>query len=245
MRIFGKLFSGILGIMILMYAVFGTIMIQTFFNSALDKEIETCLEEMNMFQYSYMASLEGLEKSYSIEDRNMIQLMESVEQNIASSGNRVYLYNKYGRGIYPERRELFQVWDANFSEEHRCAWRIQKEHGLHKFQALISISFGGQSYYLGMERIIDQPYESREQLIRMYGVALILVGLVSFVLSGFIAAKYTRPILRLSTMTKEFTNGNMSQRVDVRGDDEIAFLMEDFNVMADQIEENIDRKSVV
>lgn len=49
----------------------------------------------------------------------------------------------------------------------------------------------------------------------------------------------TDPIKKLSSTEMEFAQGDFSKRVEIKGNDEVSKLSENFNFMADKIEDNI------
>ena len=53
------------------------------------------------------------------------------------------------------------------------------------------------------------------------------------------SGKMTRPLRKLSQATQELSEGNYDRRVQPGGRDEVALLMQDFNHMADELQENI------
>lgn len=83
---------------------------------------------------------------------------------------------------------------------------------------------------------IDAIYQSLEVMEQqIYLLALLtslLVGLLSFFTSSFI----TRPLKVLMKVVQKVTNGQLEQKVDIRGKDEIAELGNAFNHMTDQLE---------
>lgn len=73
----------------------------------------------------------------------------------------------------------------------------------------------------------------------MLVVSVVLVGLS--ILGAVVFSKwFTRPILRLSSATKEMAKGNYNVRVDATGSDEIADLSQDFNEMAGEVKRSVD-----
>ena len=61
---------------------------------------------------------------------------------------------------------------------------------------------------------------------------LTVIAVITAVVSGWLM----KPIRRLSNATKQFANGNLEKRVKINGEDELAMLSEDFNVMAEKSE---------
>ena len=54
MKLFWKLMLGIMTIFLLTFPLFGTILLQTSFRTALEREKENGLEELRCFQYSFV-----------------------------------------------------------------------------------------------------------------------------------------------------------------------------------------------
>lgn len=83
---------------------------------------------------------------------------------------------------------------------------------------------------------IDDIYESlngmKAQVYLLSLVTSLLVGLLSFFTSSFI----TRPLKMLMKFVQKVTNGQLDQKVNVRGKDEIAELGNAFNHMAEQLQ---------
>jgi nitrogen fixation/metabolism regulation signal transduction histidine kinase len=69
-------------------------------------------------------------------------------------------------------------------------------------------------------------------------VVLVITGTV---LSAIFARRITKPILSLVAGTKEIARGNLDYRVQVKGKDEVATLVESFNSMATQLKASRER----
>ncbi len=71
------------------------------------------------------------------------------------------------------------------------------------------------------------------------GGGLMVAGLVALLVSGIVSAylskSFTRRINQLSSVSKAYATGDLSQRVEVLGNDEITQLTSQFNGMAEQI----------
>lgn len=63
--------------------------------------------------------------------------------------------------------------------------------------------------------------------------------LVSALAALAVSAWLSRPLGRLSAAARQMAGGELSQRVEVSGDDEIGRLSRDFNQMADQLERQV------
>lgn len=244
MKLFWKLLAGMLAIIILSFAVFGTVLLQSSLQSSLDKETENGMEEIRMLQYAFLAAIEGLAESYTVDDRTIRQLSESVAANVNDSRNRVCVYNEAGQSIYPAGREAGDLYGrlsgrTEAASDTSCAWQLVKANGVHAMEAMARMDCAGQVYYLEVRRDIQDIYDRWEQDYRNYRATLLVLVLLALVLSSIFAAGFTAPIYRLSVATRAFSGGVYERRVKARGNDEIAALMRDFNGMAERLENNI------
>ncbi len=93
--------------------------------------------------------------------------------------------------------------------------------------------------YLENCREVGELFHSRSGQYRsFFSLMLVLTGAVG-ILSLAVAAMLARPLARLSAAAKKMAEGELGQRVQVNGDDEIAQLAADFNLMAHRIQRQV------
>ncbi|MHC1747535.1 MAG: sensor histidine kinase [Cellulosilyticaceae bacterium] len=90
---------------------------------------------------------------------------------------------------------------------------------------VVIISADIKDIYLSLSEMQNQAY-----LLSL--ITSLLVGLISFLTSSFI----TRPLKVLMKCVQKITNGQLDQKVDMKGKDEIAELGNAFNHMAEQLQ---------
>lgn len=83
-----------------------------------------------------------------------------------------------------------------------------------------------------IDSVYDSLSEMENQIYLLSIVTSLLVGLLTFFTSSFI----TRPLKMLMKVVQKVTNGQLEEKVDIRGNDEIAELGNAFNHMTDQLE---------
>ncbi|MBR3456577.1 MAG: HAMP domain-containing protein, partial [Selenomonadaceae bacterium] len=71
------------------------------------------------------------------------------------------------------------------------------------------------------------------------GLILLPILLLVFYGSGIMAARFTRPIRRLTDEVKEIAAGNFNRKLDVRTGDEIEHLADTFNVMTEKLKQYV------
>lgn len=242
MSLFWKQLAGMLTVIILSFTVFGTVLLQTSFQSLLEKEKESGLEEVRMLQYAFLTAVEGMEENYALDERNITRLAESVAVNAGGGQSEVCVYDKNGQGIYPRGRtagELCSLLEKNSTSGSNCAWRLLEQNNSHLMEAVARMDCEGEIYYLQVRRSIQYIYDSRESGYRNYRSILFVLTALAALFSAVFAVGYTAPIRRLSLAARTFSRGEYSQRVKPAGNDEITVLMQDFNGMAEKLENNI------
>ncbi|MGB9597168.1 MAG: ATP-binding protein [Candidatus Poribacteria bacterium] len=81
-----------------------------------------------------------------------------------------------------------------------------------------------------------------EDIVWVFVIGLIVVfAVLGVLLATFLAKSVTKPILDLVAGTKEIAKGNLDYKVESKGKDEIATLIESFNLMAEQLKSSRER----
>lgn len=242
MKLFWKLMLGILTIFLLTFPLFGTILLQTSFRTALEREKDNGLEELRMFQYSFLSSVEELSDYYTMDEEMLRTLAESVGKNLLDGRHSFCIYRDTGTSIYPAGQRAGDLWNALKEEkntEENCLWELKEEQGKHVLHAMVKMETKGDVYYLEVSRNIQNIYDSRKAMYRNYRIALLVLFVVVAAFAAVLAGKITKPLRKLSQATREFSEGNYDRRVKPQGRDEVALLMQDFNHMADRLKDNI------
>lgn len=243
MKLFWKMLFGILVIFLLTFPLFGTILLQTSFRTALEREKENGLEELRMFQYSFLYSLEELSDHYTVDEGMIRTLAESAGKNILDNSHGFCIYHDNGVSIYPEGRRAGKLWNTLKQKENsheNCLWEMTEEKGVHVLKAVVRMESGGETYGLEVTRNIQDIYDGRKAMYHHYRVALLVLFGVAAAFAALLSGKMAGPLRKLSQATREFSKGNYDRRLQPEGKDEVALLMRDFNQMAEQLQDNID-----
>lgn len=238
MKLFGKLFITMMCVILLSYMVFGNILVQTAFQTMLDREIERSIDEMKMFQYAMVASLEGLPKDYQATDIAMSEIARSIQQSLNNSQSTLVIYNEENQIVFQNssyQSDLIQ----KIQDIPSAAWQIVHKDGHYYLETLCKTPNNTESYVIEIHREIDHIYQDRQGLYDRYFLMLIIVTAVSGVVLFLFSIHFTSPIRKLSQATRAFARGDYRSRVREKGHDEVAVLGQDFNQMAGELEESI------
>lgn len=113
------------------------------------------------------------------------------------------------------------------------------DYGMEYISSSSEITINDTKYILCVLRdILDITYERQElhsYFMNTFTILLIITGMVSWVMSSFLV----RPLKRLARATREIADGDLSFRSNIRTDDEIGELSQDFDKMAENLEQNV------
>ena len=100
-----------------------------------------------------------------------------------------------------------------------------------------SETIGAVLYSADIQDVVDLTQEFINIVFLIVAAASVLVLVISVVFSGYI----TRPINELKSVALSISRGNLHQRIQVSGRNEMAALADTFNTMSEKLE-NLDRK---
>lgn len=155
-------------------------------------------------------------------DKSMVQELSSEKKDNASKG-------------------AVSSHETNAALEHSASagWELKKKGDQVWLQTIRPAFYQNCKLYIETVRDVTPIFESqREQckmLIHIMAGMMLLAGALTLLLSKLLL----RPVESLRKTTKVISDGNLSQRAVCRGSDEISLLSENFNQMADHLQEKI------
>ncbi len=167
--------------------------------------------------------------SYVFNDKIEPNFIEIYDNN-----NKLFFSNS-GLQIKTSRPEIIE---SKLNERTFIIRKVQN-----KYYLFISSKFKIKENPLNLILIknINLVYEERLQNYKLF---LILDGCISLILAigmYFISKKVTKPIVKLSDVSKEITQGNYAKRAEVKNSkDEIGILAKNFNTMIQATEDTIE-----
>lgn len=237
MRLFWKLFITMLCFVTAAFMVFGNIIINIPFKSSLERETDRSVEEMHILLYAFTASLDGLPDGYRASDMAIEEITKSLENNLEKN-NDIVVYSEEKKIIYNSGSYESLLVNAEQKENYGIC-SISENNGSHFIECFFEVKSKAGNYYIGINKKIDFIFEDREILYRNYRFTLTLLFIFTAVLSFIFSISFTRPVRKLSGAARDFAGGDYKKRVKPSGNDEVTALVNDFNSMAGQLEDNI------
>lgn len=238
MRLSWKLFFITTPVFVLCLTVFGLWMIQDSFQTSLNKEIERCMVENQMFQNSYELTKHSLSEEQKAQ-ATMRKIIESFHRKSSQDNEGVRIYSADGSVLYQ---------DGEFSISHDILWQLDTEQnvGYEIFRV------GGEMYvvvaartesgeYIETTKNISDTYKNRASMYARYQAGVLLMTVLVGGVILIVLFLVMRNMQKLSRATRQFARGRYDVRVKIRSTDEVGVLAADFNWMANAMNMQMER----
>ncbi len=239
MKLFWKLFCSMVLITAAACSAGGYFLIDQQFRTSLDREVSALYEENDLLRYALAQEL-TFDPLYSREE-----LAHAAGGITISTGRgRTVAFRLSGEdGETLGGSGTLPVPAADLTgalPEGRRGWVLDTAgDGRIYLHAASPLALEDGVLYLENCREIGELFQTRTEQYRSFlSLMLALTGAVG-VLSLAVSAMLLRPLGRLSAATRRMAGGDLDQRVRVDGDDEIAQLSADFNVMVLRIQRQV------
>ncbi len=256
MRLYGKVFLSILLLVSISFGVFGAILIQSSFQSAWNREVGIGKNENQMLKFTLETALNtipGDAGSEYYKSNEIANVVNSVRQGMRLQDAQITLINADKEIVYTSNKQEqgIVLYDAKYQKVNEKLFDqvTSEQSGYQVYQQK-------NQYYLTVMSMIDTRlmetgmrlettvnithiYKERAQMMRTYRYVMmgVLFGVVilAVVLSYFL----TRSVRHLSKVTRQFADGDLDSRAKVKSRDEVGMLADDFNQMADELQNRV------
>ncbi|MCT4620626.1 MAG: HAMP domain-containing histidine kinase [Marinisporobacter sp.] len=245
MKLWQKLYIFTLILFILIFNLAGIIFIEKNHNASLKREVNRCFNEALTIYSGVDTSLPAfrtLDRYIDLSDFNR-KIIYKFADDYTKKSNGIYLeiLDKKNQEIYsnidfalPKHREEIKIEKIN---ERRTIIRDLGKNTYIFITNLIEIN--GSTFKLTYMRDISSIYEQKKEqydfFFQLEGIAIVVFSIFMF----FISRLISKPVKKLMRATKRITKGNYHERVNLNTKDELGILAENFNLMAEAVEENI------
>lgn len=247
MKFADKLFVAVTALLTVIFMIFGTWMLSSYFSRILNRELEQGSAETQMLQYLFEIAYHSTEE-YGM-DYAVDRAVDSVSKSVEKKGTGLVVQNIEGLILHGDS---YYEWEG-FSDAIE-----QLKNGLREEQTfssgilqldggyyLLTLATGADgNIYLGLCKNLTGLYQDRQALMNQYRLALVMLllmgGFFIFLLSRYI----TRPIRRLGQIAVEVAAGDYEKRADYDREDEIGELADSFDKMTDRLVEQMKEKEL-
>ena len=253
MKFAHKLFFSITALLTVIFMIFGSWMLSSYFNRMLDRETEQGKRENLLFQTIYDMVYASMEK-YGAELAGIRAQAGATERMASQNGTECLILTADGqltltgslKNAEDEIRGTAEEMIGDMKAEENQIYgirRIGTEYYLLSIVADRPVDTA-DIVYLGILKNLSSIYEERSKMLRQYmaalAVLLVIGGLAAFLLSRYL----TRPIEQLNDTAGKIAGGDFEKRAVYRGTDEIGELSHSFNHMADRLVRQMEQKEL-
>ncbi len=159
---------------------------------------------------------------------------------LSVNGRVLFDSSEFESGRYSgEVRTVSEEGIDSYLRNENGAYRELKKNGTSYAEFYVPIKEVGGSHILVMRYTLS--FDSFDEQMRdsfwRVGISFIIVFIIVLILSIPVYLSITKPIKRLSDLTRKVKGGDLSVKIDPKnaGKDEIGLLTEDFNAMIEQL----------
>ncbi len=217
----------------LAFGVGGSLLISISFNNSIEREKEAAL---NSFQYVLRTLQLVNEVSTLPNNSDILDVIQQMESKGMNDFSAISLSEHGGETLYSSGSGgLAQLGGAASNS----LTLVSDDAGNRHFKVAGTIETEAQALQLIICYDIQDIYTARDEQYSVYATAFAVTIAVGAALSYLLAYLLTRPLGRLSAATKRIAAGDLSYRRRVKTNDEFGTLSENFDAMAEKLEENI------
>ena len=235
MRFSLKITLSILIIVSLLFGLSSSLLVTLSFHKSIEREKEIAFE-------SYQYALESIQSANQTNG-------ELVYTQIALTVKQLYEQNKYiwsSVQLSNQEKVLYQS-KLSIHDQHvnpqigECQFYIHEYNNKQYLTVSGSFEMYNEVFYFETLQDISVLYNTREVQQRIFiGIFFIMIFICAIV-SYHLSKILTFPLERLSKTSKEIAKGDFSSRVLISSNDEVGKVSQDFNIMADYLEDMIDK----
>lgn len=222
----------------LSFGLGGTILIHRSFKTSLSSTIDSDLLNYESIQSTLLIAVDTNSVSSYIDMSNIINQL-SAQGN--SNRKNIILRNS-DMEVVSIMNSSFTYKEMKPSDENTCNSIIWRENNNYYLQLCSSMDINTENLDISQMDIvydITSVYAARAQEQNSFRLLLIAIFVVGSITSMIAASLLTKPLEKLSSLAQHISHGDYSARLHIHSGDEIEALANDFNNMADTIEDNI------
>lgn len=232
MRLFHKIFLCFVFIFGILFQAAGILLLNYTYNNSIEQEKRYAFQQ---FQYN-----KYILRSIIYTDRYYIQGLKENKNDIQSDFNvPVALYDSAKNCLYSNMSAAPDSESFQETEEDSVLYQIKSGDNGSYIYVQDYIDENGSNIYFVTETDISMVVDKQNELKNYYQkIYMVIVGIgipAIFLLSRML----TSSIQRVSEAADRIAGGNYEDRIDESGNDEIGELANNFNRMADKIEEKV------
>lgn len=239
MKFSWKVFLSIITATMVTFSIGGYFLIQSSFQSSLSQTVQMAYQENDIFRATLGASIAVSPPDSGSPDKTVKKLAGSISLSSPGKERRFRICDDCYQPVFSDLS--FRVPDTVMKalDAKHAGYSILKREGKYYLQTACRFTVDEEAFFLENVRDITSLYELKESQLKLYQqISLILIATLGIAVF-WLVSWLTRPLRILSNAVRTFAAGDLKMRSEIASEDEIGVLAEDFNTMAEQLEQKI------
>ena len=237
-----KLLLSTIIVIALTLGVSGFYFVNYVFETALEREIDQALDESSILRFAFETAALNVPVKYDLlSDGSVGRIASNLETGGQSVRRLLRLSDEKKTVLYAS--DGFAADDVLLGQaaENQYSYRVIRLGERFYIQTASSVDALGRVLYLETLRDVSQVFKERDMGFLVYRRMTVLMLLLGSGIMYVISLRLSKPIRLLMDATKKMTAGDYGYRAKQVSSDELGQLTQDFNHMAEALENTIDR----
>lgn len=240
MRFFWKIFYSIIIIASITCSIGSYFLIDSQFQSYLEREILAAYDENDILRYSF--SHELLNTDFFIpQQEQILKIAKAIKVNTSKGIINFCISDKYGVRIYSSNQAMGKSEIFKKLSDSEKGYTIYSENEKYYIHTIGPIHISDDFLFLENFRDITFLFESKEEQYRTFTILMIILFIVMGIVTFIVSKLLLKPLKKLSFATKQIAGGQFDQRLNISAKDEFGELASDFDTMAEKLEQMINQ----
>lgn len=215
----------------------GTLMISTSFHTMRQQETQAALKSFENIQ-STLFLLNSIGKQSDM--KSLTDALSKMESGNLTSWQALSLKSQKNELFHSGNSAMLQ-YDISEPGENQCSHLSVTDQFGYGFLVKSHIATADGELVLTARFDISNAYYIRQTQQRQYLIIYVSVVLVGIALAVVLSYTLTRHLRRLTGTVRKISGGDLSVRSRIDADDEFGQLARDFDIMADKLQDNIQK----
>lgn len=227
-------------IMATAFGVSGYFFVNNVFQTALDREVDQALDGSNILQFALETAALNIPTKYDVlQDIAVQQIGANLERSGQGSGRLLRVSDEERETLYASDGFTEDMTLLQDIAEDSIIWQVLHQGERFYVHTGIVVNAMDRNLYLETMEDVTQVFDERATGFSVYRhVTLVMLGFSS-VIMFLICTLLTKPIRLLTGATRRMAAGDYGYRARKISNDELGQLTQDFNSMANVLEDTI------
>lgn len=222
------------------FGISGYFFVNNVFETALDREVDQALDDSNILQFALETAALNIPTKYDVLQDNAVQEIGSnLERSGQGSGRLLRISDEERAALYTSDGFTEDVELLQSISEDTVVWQVLQQGEHYYVQTGIMVNALDRNLYLETMEDVTQVFEERAMGFSVYRQVTLVMLLCSAVVMFLICTLLTKPIRLLTGATRRMAAGDYGYRARQVSNDELGQLTQDFNRMANVLEDTI------